>query len=66
MPQWQLLLNDTKQPLKPDENGSITTVNDVGSGHTTVSLTWHRTQIENIGIWISGLTVMAMIGLLII
>ena len=66
MPQWQLTLNGLKQPISPNEKGFIATVNDFQPGNHTVSLTWHRTQIENIGIWISGLTVIVMIGLLII
>jgi hypothetical protein len=66
MPQWQLTLNGTKEQIKPNENGLITTVNNIQSGSHSVSLTWHRTQVENIGLTISALTIIVVVGLLFI
>jgi len=66
MPQWHLTLNGSPEPIKPNQAGLVTTINDVHSGSNTISLTWHRTLIENLGLGISGITIMVMIGLLLI
>jgi len=66
MPQWQLTINGTKVGIVPNEAGLITTVIPVQAGQNNLSLTWHRTQVENLGLGLSALTILLMIGLLVI
>lgn len=66
MPQWEMKLNGLDQPIKPNDQGLITTVNEVHSGENSVLVTWHRTTVENIGLFVSACSILVVIGLLII
>lgn len=63
MPHWQLSVNGSKTPIMPDSNGLITTVQELGPGSQHISLTWHRTTLENLGLAITVLTIIVVIGL---
>lgn len=65
-PQWDMRLNGLQQPIEPSEEGLVKTQNDVHSGENHVELTWHRTTIEQIGIWITALSIITVVGLLLI
>ncbi len=65
-PQWELRLNGQKQPIEPSEEGLVKTQNDVHSGENKIELVWHRTAVEQIGIWISALTIVIVVGLLVL
>jgi hypothetical protein len=66
MPQWQLKINDSIVPIQASQDGLITTTTDIPAGSLKVDLTWHRTAVENMGIWITALSLLVMIGLLFI
>ncbi len=63
MPQWEMRLNGLHQPIQPSQDGLIMTQNDVKSGENQVELVWHRTFIESLGIWLTTISVFAVIGL---
>ncbi len=65
-PQWELQINGRQQPIEPSEEGLVKTQNDVPSGENKIELVWHRTAIEQIGIWISALTIAIVVGLLVL
>lgn len=66
MPQWEMQINGISQPIEPSEEGLVRTQADVPSGEQQIELVWHRTMVEQIGIWISGLAILSVIGLLVI
>lgn len=66
MPQWQLKINESIVQVKASQDGRITTTTDVPAGSLKVDLSWHRTIVENIGIWLSAFSLLVMIGLLFI
>lgn len=63
-PQWSLTVDGHHQAIRPDLNGTIITTGTISSGKHIVELTWHRTMVEQIGIWISALTIIVVVGLL--
>lgn len=65
MPQWRLVVDNKIEPIEP-LYGKIISKNYFAPGSHTFELTWHRTNIENIGLAISALSLALMIGLLFI
>ncbi|MBP9669877.1 glycosyltransferase family 39 protein [Candidatus Woesebacteria bacterium] len=66
MPQWQLRLNNVYQPTKHSSDGLVMTQNDILSGEHALELVWRRTTIEQIGIWITALSIISVVGLLVL
>lgn len=66
MPQWQMKLNGQYQPIEPSSTGLVKTVNDVHAGDNNITLTWHRTVLENLSLAISTFSLFAVVGLLIL
>lgn len=66
MPQWELRLDGQDVPIVPSTLGLVQTQSEVMAGNYSLELTWHRTAVEKIGIWISAFTIIVMIGLLIL
>lgn len=66
MPQWEMQINGKSQPIEPSEEGLVRTQADVPSGEQQIELVWHRTFIEKIAIWITALTLIIVVGLLVI
>jgi hypothetical protein len=64
--QWEMRLGGLHQPIEPSEDGLIKTINDVHSGVNEVELIWQRTMVEKIGIWISAISIVTVIGLLML
>lgn len=65
MPQWKLKIDNRDVEISKNEAGIISTPSLTAGTHT-YELTWHRTFIEKVGIWISALTILTVIGLLIL
>lgn len=65
MPQWQLQIDNKDVSIGPTSVGSIVS-DTIEPGSHKLSLTWHRTLIENIGLGISALSIIVVIGLLVI
>ena len=64
MPQWKLKINGGDYiDLIPSSEGLVMTSTDVGQGTVAVELTWHRTMIENLGIFITALGIISVVGL---
>jgi len=66
MPQWHLRLSGVEQPIKPSQRGLVETVNDVHAGDQLVQLRWQRTPVEMLGLVISGMSIIVVIGLLLL
>ena len=65
MPQWKLQVDGKDVGIRPTSIGSIVS-DTIEPGSHSLSLTWHRTLIENIGLGIAAITIIVVIGLLII
>jgi uncharacterized membrane protein len=65
MPQWKLKIDNRDVEISKNEAGIIRTPSLTAGTHT-YKLTWHRTFIEKIGIWISALTIITVVGLLVL
>ena len=65
MPQWRLVVDNKIEPIEP-LYGKIISKKYFPPGSHTFELTWHRTAVENIGIWLSAFSLLVMIGLLFI
>lgn len=65
MPQWLLQVDGKDVAIEPTSIGSIVS-DPVEVGQHTLSLTWHPTLIENIGLFVSAATLLIVIGLLFI
>lgn len=63
MPQWQLTLDGVFTPIQASADGSIVTTDPAEAGSHQVSLIWQRTNIENWGLAISAISLLAVIGL---
>ena len=63
MPEWALYLDGTKMKIKPNQSGSITTVNPVLAGTHPAKLVWVRTSLENWSLVISTVSLLVVIGL---
>lgn len=66
MPQWRLLVDGSVQKLRPTDYGTIITTNFLEAGSHTFDLVWKRTPVEKIGIAITAITILVMIGLLVL
>lgn len=65
MPQWKLKVDGRDVEISKNGVGAIMTPN-LSYGTHNLELTWHRTFIEQVGLWISGLTILTVIGLLVL
>lgn len=63
MPQWQLKINGISTPIVSTPEGYIQTENALASGEYKVELAWKRSTIENLGLIISAVSTIVMIGL---
>jgi hypothetical protein len=63
MPQWQLRINNIFTPIIATSEGYIQTKNDLAPGESKIELVWSRTPIEKIGLMISALSILVVIGL---
>lgn len=66
MPQWDLQIDGAHVPIAPTSTGRITTTTDMSAGNKTISLTWHRTRVENISLAVSAVSIIVVIGLLVL
>ncbi|MFH2019696.1 MAG: hypothetical protein ABII80_03730, partial [bacterium] len=64
MPHWQLRVDGNNVNIKPTETGSIIS-GDIPAGTHNFNLTWHRTTVEKIGLSISAISLIIVIGLLL-
>lgn len=63
MPHWRLTLNGYPTDIIPNPDGTIRTHAVVPPGEYEVSLTWHKTTIEKIGVALSLLALVIVLGL---
>lgn len=62
MPQWQLSLNGQPVSVVTDLAGLVTTAESLSPGDYQVRLSWHRTVIEKLGLTLSLISLIFMIG----
>lgn len=65
MPQWKLLVGGDQVDIAPSDTGAIIS-SPVSVGPHHIELIWQRTFIEKLGLWISAISLVTMIGLLLI
>lgn len=63
MPQWQLKVNNRNTPIIASSDGLIQTTTSFPAGDYNLDLTWHRSLAENIGLIITAITTLIMVGL---
>lgn len=63
MPHWRLSLNGYPTDIIPNPDGTIRTHAVVPPGEYEVSLTWHKTTVEKIGVALSLLALVVVLGL---
>lgn len=66
MPQWQLRINNVVTPIIATPEGYIQTKDDLSPGESKIELVWSRTPIEKIGLVLSALSILVVIGLWVI
>lgn len=65
MPQWSLTVDGKVVGTRPIQSGTIIS-DEIMAGSHNIELTWHRTTIENMGLIISSISLIVVIGLLLI
>ncbi len=63
MPHWKLTLNGYPTDIIPNKDGTIRTHAVIPPGEYEVELTWHKTNLEKIGVVISLFTILIVLGL---
>lgn len=66
MPHWQLLVDGSPVAITHSESGLVTTVETFDRGEYDITLTWHRTLLEQLALAISALSLLVVIGLLLV
>lgn len=66
MPHWQLLVDGSPVAITHSESGLVTTVDTFDRGEYDITLTWHRTLLEQLALAISALSLLVVIGLLLV
>ncbi len=66
MPQWKMLIDEKETAITPTYEGLITSQGEIEPGNHYLKLIWQRTAIEKIGILVSVVSILAVIGLTLI